>query len=72
MLDEKIKELENILEKLERDGTTLEEGVALFEKGVALTRECMEELTAGKGRIIRLKKEMDELIESPYETEKEI
>lgn len=72
MLDEKIKELENILAKLERADTTLEEGVAFFEKGVALTRECLAELTAGKGRITKLKKEMDGLIESPYETDGDI
>lgn len=72
MLDEKTKELESILEALERGDTTLEEGISLFEKGVALTKECLGELNAGKGRITRLKKEMDELIESPYDPDKEV
>ena len=44
----------------------------MFEKGVTLTKECLAELGACKGKITRLKKEMDELVESPYNADKEI
>ena len=40
-LDCKINELERIIAELENEGTSLERGIELFEKGVALTRECL-------------------------------
>ena len=51
MLDEKINELEKLLAALESDGVTLEEGIALFEKGIAVTKECLDSLNATKGRM---------------------
>lgn len=65
MLDEKIEELEKLLTKLESDGVSVEEGIALFENGIALTKDCLRELNATKGKITQLKKEMDKLIEQP-------
>lgn len=35
-----LAELEQTVKKLEAGDTTLEEAMALFEKGVALTKEC--------------------------------
>lgn len=71
MLDEKIEELEKILEKLEADGVSVEDGIALFEKGIAVTKECLESLSRTKGRITELKKQMDRLIEQPLEIDED-
>ena len=71
MLDEKINELEKLLAALESDGVKLEEGISLFEKGIAVTKECLDSLNATKGRITELKKQMNELIEQPLDIEKE-
>lgn len=66
MTDGKIEELEKIVAELEREGTTLERGMELFEKGIALTRECLDELGRSKGRITELKKQMDGMLEIAY------
>ncbi len=71
MLDEKIEELENILAALEADGVTVEDGIALFEKGIAVTKECLDGLSKTKGRITELKKQMDRLIEQPLEIDED-
>lgn len=69
MLDEKIDELEKLLARLESDNVSVEEGIALFEKGIAMTKDCLRELNATKGKITQLKKEMDGLIEQPLDIE---
>lgn len=69
MLDEKINELEKLLARLESDSVSVEEGIALFEQGVALTKDCLSELGETKGKITQLKKEMDKLIEQPLAIE---
>ena len=70
-LESKIAELENIIAELDSDGTTLERGIELFEAGVSLTRDCLEELGSGKGKITELKRRMNELIEMPLGGEEE-
>lgn len=68
-LEENINELEKILAALESDGVTVEEGIDLFEKGIAVTGECLAGLEITKGKITALKKQMGELIEQPLETD---
>lgn len=64
-LESKMDALEGIVSQLEDENTTLGKGIELFEKGIALTRECFTELARGKGRITELKRKMDELTEVP-------
>lgn len=68
-LDDKIAELESILGRFESEDLSIEEGIALFEKGISLTKECLGELNAAKGKIAKLKKEMDKLVEEPLDFE---
>ncbi len=68
-LDDKIAELESILGRFESEDLSIEEGIALFEKGISLTKECLGELNAAKGKITKLKKEMDKLVEEPLDFE---
>jgi exodeoxyribonuclease VII small subunit len=42
--EESLKELEDTVKKLENGDTTLEESMALFEKGVSLTKTCRKKL----------------------------
>lgn len=49
--EESLGELEKIVGKLERGDLSLEESLELFEKGVKLSRECQERLSAAEGRI---------------------
>lgn len=42
--EESLKELEETVKKLENGETTLEEAMALFERGVSLTKTCRKML----------------------------
>ena len=42
--EEAMKELEGIVQKMERGDLRLDESLKLFERGVALTRACRESL----------------------------
>lgn len=67
MLEDKIQELENIVAALENQTISLEDGIKLFEKGVAVTKECLDGLNESKGKITAIKKQMNELIEKPLD-----
>ena len=47
-------ELENIIKKLESDDVSLDESIALFEKGVSLSNECRKTLETAENKIITL------------------
>lgn len=49
--EEQLKTLETVVEKLERGDLPLEESLALFEQGVALSESCKKELDAAEGRV---------------------
>lgn len=49
-----LKELENIISRLESDEVSLEEAIALFEKGVKLTDVCRKTLEKAENKIITL------------------
>ena len=48
------RELEEIVERLERGQSGLEEAIALWERGEELFRFCQEKLDAAHGRIEEL------------------
>lgn len=60
--EKKLAELENLVKKLEEGGLTLEESIAVFEKGVTLTKECLGALNEYKGKISSIQDEMDKLL----------
>ena len=59
MLEENIKKLEEISQKLEK-GTNLDESLKLYEEGCKLAKLCLKELEKAKGKIIMIKKEFNE------------
>ncbi len=65
-----LKELEGIVAKLENQNTTLDEGIDLFNKGIALSRECMTILNESKGKITILKTELDKIISEDFDITK--
>ena len=61
--EKKLAQLEEIVKKLELGNLSLDEGVALFEEGVGVTKECLATLSQYKGRIAQIQSEMDALFD---------
>jgi len=57
--EESLKQLEAIIDKLERGDLPLEESVRLFEEGVKLSNACRGDLEAAEGKIQILLKQKD-------------
>ena len=53
------KELEAIVERLERGDAGLDEALALWQRGEELYRFCAEQLDAAEGKIDELAKRVD-------------
>ncbi len=49
--DAQLKELESLVQQLERGELTLDESLAQFEKGVALLRGCEAQLKAAEQKV---------------------
>lgn len=60
-LEKNLKELEAIAEKLEKGGVSLEDGIKLYEQGIALTSSCLEELNKSKDKISSIREQMNKL-----------
>ncbi len=67
-----LKDLEIIVEQLEKGGLSLNESLALFEKGVKLAKFLREELGKAEKKVdILLKDENGEVKKEPFELESE-
>ena len=49
--EEQLKQLEGIVDRLERGDMPLEESLVIFEQGVALSDACKRQLDAADGRV---------------------
>ena len=49
-----LKELENIVEKLERGEAPLEESIAIYERGAALKAHCESKLKAAQLKVEKI------------------
>ena len=65
--EEALGRLEGIVAELEDGDLELEEALAVFEKGVGLTRNCAERLEETERRIEVLVAEGEALVERPFE-----
>lgn len=54
------RELEQIVQRLESGQASLDEAIALWERGEELYKLCRERLDAAQGRIEELAKRVDE------------
>lgn len=52
--EDSVKELEKIAAALEKQDITLDESIALFEKGITLSKQCSDYLDNAKQKIILL------------------
>lgn len=52
--EKSLNQLEDIINKLENDGVSLDESIALFEKGVKLSNDCRKTLETAEQKIISL------------------
>jgi exodeoxyribonuclease VII small subunit len=69
--EEQIKSLEEIVDKLEKGDLPLEESINLFEKGIALSNACREQVEAAEGKVqILLKQRNGEVKAEPFEKSK--
>ena len=57
--EESLKQLEKIVDQLERGDLPLEQSIRLFEDGVRLSTACKQELDAAEGKVQILMKERD-------------
>ena len=57
--EESLKQLEKIVDQLERGDLPLEESIRLFEEGVRLSTACKQELDTAEGKVQILMKERD-------------
>ncbi|MDR3293008.1 MAG: exodeoxyribonuclease VII small subunit [Clostridiales bacterium] len=64
--DKSISELETITARLESPNITLSESIELFNKGVLISKKCLEVLEESKGKISELTDEINN-ISKPFE-----
>ncbi len=66
--EKNLAELEQVVKALESNDVSLDEMIALFEKGVGLTRECTDALNAAEQKITVLmqNKNSGEMEEEPF------
>lgn len=57
--EDSVKQLETIVNQLEKGDLPLEESMKLFEEGIRLSTACKEELDAAEGKVQVLLKQRD-------------
>jgi len=57
--EESLKQLEGIVEQMEKGDLALEDSLKLFEHGVGLSATCKQELDAAEGKVQMLIKQRD-------------
>ena len=68
--EDAIKELEMIVNRLEKGELPLEESLGLFKKGVELTQYCNKKLDETEKKItLLLENENGEVVEQPFDME---
>ena len=71
--EEALKELESIVERLEKGDLPLEDALTLFEEGVKLSRFCHKKLDEAQKKVeILLREEGGATVVQPFEPEEEV
>jgi len=58
--DQALKDLEKLVEEMEEEGLSLEDGMKKYEKGMKLSRICLEKLDQAEKKIEILKQPVGE------------
>jgi len=61
-----VEELEQLVDRLEHEDLTLEESLAVFERGIGLTRDCQKALEAAEQRVRILTEQSDAAEPEPF------
>ncbi len=61
--EEAIKEMEEIIDKLEKENLPLKTAQELFERASELAKFSQEELSKTNGKLFEIKKELDKITE---------
>jgi exodeoxyribonuclease VII small subunit len=69
--EEKLQELENIVEKLEAGQLSLDESLSIFENGIKLVKDCNNMLKNARQKVEKLIEENDELGMEQFELQGE-
>lgn len=65
-----MKELEQVVQELEKGDLSLDESILKFEKGISLSKECNKRLDGAEKKInILLENDNGEYIEEPFSPE---
>ena len=64
--EEKLNRLDDILNKLSND-LSLQDGLKLFEEGANISKECFQELDDVKGKVLIIKKDLENYIVENFE-----
>ncbi len=64
--EQSLKELQQIVEELEKPDVSLERALELFEKGVKLSEACRRQLVEAESRIEILMKRGQKVIPQPF------
>lgn len=67
--EESLKELEEIVDNLEKGQLSLDESLMLFEKGIKLVRECNAKLKSAQQKMEKLIVENGEMKEEELQVE---
>ncbi len=66
--EKSLKELETLVDKLEKGDLSLEDSLKNFEQGVKLTRECRQALQTAEQKISVLNKENKDWVEKDFDS----
>jgi exodeoxyribonuclease VII small subunit len=64
-----LKELEQLVEKMEHGDLSLEESLSSFERGVVLTRSCQEALKSAEQKVQLLMQQNGKTVLVPFNEE---
>ena len=67
--EDAMKELEDIVKRLESGDLSLEESLKIFEDGIALSRYCFKKLEEAEKRVSILIKDEEGIKREPFESE---
>ncbi len=67
-IEKQLKKLEEIVEKIENDKTSIDEAIKMFEEGVSIIKNTQGQINDAVGKITILKKDLDSLSEQKFST----
>jgi len=67
--EDAMKELEDIVKRLESGDLSLEESLKIFEEGIALSRYCFKKLEEAEKKVSILIKDEEGIKREPFESE---